>query len=83
MKREDEKGKRVGKKINGREFSIPHKKLFEETQPSHTLKRDVAENGYLACDMFHASECNEQDLFVVNKRTSCESERALRFCWVV
>ena len=75
--------KRVGKKNNGREFSIPHKKLFEETQPSHTLKRDAAENGYLACDMFHASERNEQDLFVVNKRTSCESERALRFCWVV
>ena len=82
MKREDEKRK-GWEKDNGREFSIPHEKLFEETQPSHTLKRDVAENGYLACDMFHASERNEQDLFVVNKRTSCESERALRFCWVV
>ena len=82
VKREDENVK-GWEKYNGREFSSPHEKLFEETQPSHTLKRDVAENGYLACDMFHASERNEQDLFVVNKRTSCESERALRFCWVV
>ena len=60
VKREDENVK-GWEKYNGREFSSPHE-LFEETQPSHTLKRDVAENGYLTCDVFHACERNQQDL---------------------
>ena len=57
VKREEKKVKGWEQKT-GREFSNPRGKLFEETQPSHTLKRDVAENEYLACDMFHASKRN-------------------------